>query len=276
MPARERREILEKVTKYICERLSTPSAVTELLKLGPDGFDWNARVREAARLLIPRLVDIAPTLIQTCEAAFNKVLTLKEHLHNDEINSQLEAALTTCRPKLKLRYARWLEECRTLAREAADTIPHIESQQISAQVQRFLLSEEGLGALIKPNGNSIYPDLLISSFDYSFLPFQSRSSPIPGPCLRNKIAPRPSNVPDGLEIKTNKGNKIKVDAHGAHPGLHLGITWEIKSSRVVILDVLLAYIRIQDYSVSDGRVDVTTKKRSFGHDLFISLITGTK
>jgi hypothetical protein len=83
-------------------------------------------------------------------------------------------------------------------------------------------------------------------------------------------------VPDGCEIKTNQGTRIKVDAHGAHPGLHLGITWGFREDEIAIYDIWIAYIRVKDYSISDGRVDVTTKKRSFGHDPFISLLRGEK
>ena len=123
--------------------------------------------------------------------------------------------------------------------------------------------------VVKLHGNSIYPDLILLNHTYDFLPTQSRGNPIEGPCLRGK---RPSNVPDGCEIKTNRGSRIRVDAHGAHPGLHLGITWDLQNGEVAINGVWAAYIRIADHRESGRNVKVTTVKYSFGHDLFVSLL----
>jgi len=97
-------------------------------------------------------------------------------------------------------------------------------------------------------------------------------NPVEGPCLRGKKTPRPSNVPDGCEIKTNKGTRVGVDAHGAHPGLHLGITWDNSMYGVEINGVWLAYVRICDHRESGRNVKVTTVKYSFGHGLFTSLL----
>jgi hypothetical protein len=163
----------------------------------------------------------------------------------------------------------WYLKLRDTSRLAFGEVGHLQSQQISSAIQRFIISPSGLGDLVKPSGNSIYPDLVLRSRDYSGLPRQTRNSPVDGPCLRGS---NPSNVPDGCEIKTNQGNRIRVDAHGAHPGLHLGVTWDFHDQAVVITGVWLAYVRIADYRESGRNVDVTTVKYSFGHDLFSPLL----
>ena len=119
------------------------------------------------------------------------------------------------------------------------------------------------------NGNSIYPDLVLCGYGYSSLPRQSRKKPIDGPSLRGT---RPSNVPDGCEIKTNRGTKIRPGVHGAHPGLHLGVTWDLEDGAVVVNGVWVGYVRVADHRESGRNVKVTTVEFSFGHDLSMSLL----
>jgi len=140
---------------------------------------------------------------------------------------------------------------------------------VSAEIQRLIISPDGLGDIVRTNGSSIYPDLLIIKHDYSKLQKQNRQSPIEGPCLRGA---NPSNIPDGCEIKTNQGNRIRVDAHGAHAGLHLGITWDMVDNQIKITGVWLGFIKSADHRESGRNVKITTVKYSFGHDLFISLL----
>lgn len=271
----DRRKVLEKVTAHINEQLNSEEAISELRSLGPTGYDWNPRVREAVSVFLPQLVKVAPNIIDECLLPFNSSIEIRDSLC-DGIFDKAYIRFAERDAKEALSYKVLLEKCRELGRQASRAVANIESQQISAEVKRFLLSERGVGSIVKETGGSIYPDLILAGSDYSFLPFQKRDKPISGPCRKNPRDPVPSNVPDGCEIKTNQSTKIKVDAHGAHPGLHLGITWGMVDNKVKIHDIWLAYIRIKDYSISDGNVDVTTKKRSFGHDPFISLIRGDK
>ena len=274
MTLNRRKEVLSDVVKHLSSQYQTPAAREELATLGPPEFDWNDRVAQAVDTLVPRLVEVSPALIEACAQAFNSPVDLAKHLSSDLPDRAIGEVAKLDR-YLASGTRKWLEQCRELGELSARAIPNIESQQLSAQVERFLLSDDGVGDLVRANGKSIYPDLIRREADYSFLPFQSRSKPNHGPCLKNRKQPKPSNVPDGCEIKTNRSPKIKVDAHGAHPGLHLGITWEQRDVRVHILDVWIAYIRVCDYTISDGRVDVTTKKRSFGHRHFVSLTRGS-
>ena len=69
-------------------------------------------------------------------------------------------------------------------------------------------------------------------------------------------------MPDGCEIKTNQGRRIRVDAHGAHPGLHLGVTWKFQEGEVVINGVWVAYVRIADHRESGRNVKVESTPKS--------------
>ena len=249
----DREIVLAAVQRHVFDVLDAPETIEELGHYGPPGFDWNDRVREAVSIFLPLLVNLAPVLASQSVEPFNSAAELDEYLHGDDTQSVLLSIPNTS-PESQETAMRWIEYCRRRARRAARATPNVESQQISAEVRRFLLSADGIGGIAVDNGNSIYPDLYLANFDYSFLPFQSRSNPIDGPCLRNREDPRPSNVPDGCEIKTNQSEKLKIDAHGAHPGLHVGITWGFDESRVTIYDVWVAYIRELDYTISNGRV----------------------
>jgi hypothetical protein len=271
----DRKKVLTKVETYIQGQLRSQDAINELRSLGPRGYDWNPRVNEGIAILLPRLVEIAPVLVEECLKPFNSPIELRNYLQH-ELFDKAVARIADKDAQEARSYKALLEKCRELGTKSCGTVPNLESQQISAEVKRFLLSKQGLDGLIRETGGSIYPDLVLAGLDYSFLPFQKRDIPVSGPCLKNPKSPIPSNVPDGCEIKTNQGRRIKVDAHGAHPGLHIGITWDFREDRIAIYDLWIAYIRVKDYSISDGRVDVTTKKRSFRHDPFISLLRGEK
>jgi hypothetical protein len=211
--------------------------------------------------LVPRICLIAEKIKFECEKTVNSASMVREKLLDKRSVLENTHALGE----------EWTTGLIEASTRAADFIDHLESQQISAEVQRIIA--DLLGSELSANGNSIYPDFYINTNDYSGLAFQSRKNPIDGPCRKGKTNPRPSNVPDGLELKTNKGNRIKVDAHGAHPGLHIGVTWSLEMNKFRVLGIYLAYVRIFDHRMSGGRVAVTTKKASFGHDLFVPVLT---
>ena len=251
------------VLEQILCRLDDDRAQDELLALGPIEMDWRPRVREACLLLVPRVCDIAEQIKLECERTVNSASTVRQDLANKR---DVLAATPGLGPE-------WADRVADASERAANFIDHLESQQISAEVQRIIamLLEEDLVA----NGNSIYPDFYIRGRDYSFLPYQNRKNPVDGPCKKGTANPRPSNVPDGLELKTNKGDRIRVDAHGAHPGLHIGVTWSLEHGSFRVLGIYLSYIRIFDHRMSGGRVAVTTKKASFGQEQFIPVLTST-
>jgi len=254
-------KIEQEALDFVLGRLSDPRAIHELQSLGPPSFDWMNRVKETCEVYVPKFVGLAGDLVKQCEATVNSASDLRNELSDGcPVDSSSAAA------------KQWLVKCRNLAESARQFVDHVESQQISAEIQR--IAADKLSRAVYANGNSTYPDFVRRDLDYSFLPFQSRTAPIDGPCLKRAngtASARPSNVPDGIELKTNRGPRIKVDAHGAHPGLHLGVTWEVSNARLTILGIFVSYIRIFDHTISGGRVAVTTKKASFGHEHFFPI-----
>jgi hypothetical protein len=120
------------------------------------------------------------------------------------------------------------------------------------------------------NNRSTYPDLYLQTVDYSRLPKRTRGL-AEGPALRGG---RPTSVPDGIEIKSNRGPRIRVDCHHDHQGLHLALTFERNSDRWTVHDVYLAYLSKADYTRAERNTTATTDKFSFGHAPFISVTTG--
>lgn len=253
---------LKKIEAHIFSQFRDATAQSELKKLSPKNVDWVQRTEHTISTLLPRLPKLAETLVLNVPANLNSSFKVLEQIKHGE--EHLADAL-----KRDPKVASWYKGLLVHAEKAKLNIGNLESQQVSAEIQRLIISPEGLGDLVRTNGNSIYPDLIMIDHDYSGLPKQNRTNPIEGPCLRGAS---PSNIPDGCEIKTNQGRRIRVDAHGAHSGLHLGVTWELAGDQVVVTGVWLAYVRFADHRESGRNVKVTTVKYSFGHDLFISLL----
>src|SRR5262249_47784095 len=88
------------------------------------------------------------------------------------------------------------------------------------------------------NNRSTYPDLFPQAANYSSLPKRTRGL-AEGPALRGG---RPTSVPDGIEIKSNRGRRIRVDCHHDHQGLHLALTFDYDGTRWRVYDVYLAYL----------------------------------
>ncbi|MFH1741800.1 MAG: hypothetical protein ABIH23_22580 [bacterium] len=258
--------LLHGVAQHIFRQFRDSIAQRELREMGPSSAEWDERTERTIRTLLPRLVDLAPQVAEEIPRRLNCILTVKDLLAKP-IGDQVVSILKELRMTEAPAYQEWLGMCRENAELAARMVGNLQSQQVSREIQEFIV--ETLSDVVYPNGGSIYPDLVMHECDYSILPKQSRMEPVEGPCLRGN---RPSNVPDGCEIKTNKGTTIKVDAHGAHCGLHLGITWSLVRSRVKINGVWAAYIRKADHRESSRNVAVTTVKYSFGHSHFVSLL----
>ena len=254
---------IERIREFLLAQFNDPVAQKELRSLGPNGVDWVKRTRHTLNTLIPRLPDLAKKITTTIPAKFNHSYHILKYLEEGRQHFDL----------IKKTHGGLYDWYTTLCEKAAiapSLILQLESQQISAEIQRLIVSLDGLGDLVTKNGGSLYPDLVPVKETYDFLPQQSRTKAVSGPCLRGKL---PSNIPDGCEIKTNRGDRIRVDAHGAHPGLHLGVTWDFKDDLVTVTGVWAGYIRIADHRECKRNVSVTTVKYSFGHNLFISLLT---
>jgi len=267
----DRERIRDAVMNQVREQFKSDQAQDELRNLGPANFDWNSRTRNTMETLVPRLVEIAPTLAEECVKPFNVNADIAEKIRDPHWRKGLDFLMDS-HPALARQLRSQLDDLEDQTTLLAGNVEYIKGPQLSGEIERFLVSHDGLGDFLLFNGNSIHPDLIFKSYDYSELPFQSRDNPIEGPSLRNKKNPRPSNVPDGCEIKTNEGTRVRVDAHGPHPGLHLAVTWDVKKGKVIVNDILMAYIRKADYTESGRSVQSTTVKYSFGHSPFISIL----
>ena len=251
----------DRVYSHLKNKLHSDIGRSELRSIANGGYDWFLRADETIDILVPRLIPMAERLAVEVPAKLNS---------SKELISLVNAGQQ--RFENLPEVASWIAEIRSVATNASELIGHLESQQVSAAVQRYISSEDGIGDLVFSNGGSIYPDFILGTRTYDRLPFQSHKEAVAGPCLQGKAKPRPSNVPDGLELKTNKGKRIRVDAHGAHAGLHLGVTWDLVDGRVEINGVWIGYIRFSDHRESGRNVAVTTVKHSFGHEHFTSLL----
>jgi hypothetical protein len=91
-----------------------------------------------------------------------------------------------------------------------------------------------------------------------------------GAALKGKEK-RPVRVPDGLEIKTCR-ERIAVDCHHPHAGLHLVLVFTEVSRLFTVNDIRVAFLRAADYRESERNTTATTVKYSFGGDRFVSLL----
>ena len=143
----------------------------------------------------------------------------------------------------------------------------ITGDTVSKLIADFLCEEH---PNLAQNNRSTYPDLYFSTSDYSSLPRRARGLAV-GPALRGG---RPTSVPDGIEIKSNRGTRIRVDSHHDHQGLHLALTFDYEGDGWRTHDLYLAYLSKADYTRAARHTTATTEKFSFGHAPFISVTSG--
>lgn len=251
------------IQDFIREQFLRDSTQSELKSYDLNSVNWVERTEKTINEFLPIAQDLADYVCKTVPLRLNSAFKLKElFLEKKEIiqeNTMLNE---------------WINEFERNLNFNTDIVGALESQQVSAEIQRQVYNWKSLRSKIYNNGNSIYPDFIFQDRDYSMLPFQVRGEgTIHGPCLQGKVNPKPSNVPDGIELKTNRGNRIRVDAHAPHIGLHLGFTWDFnQSGQVEINGAWLAFITESDHKEAKRNSKTTTVKYSFGHDRFISLL----
>lgn len=249
-------ELKNKVFRQVFLQVEKDAAALSALE---PVLNWNQRVEEAAGLFIPRLIEIAPALRREVElilnspqiirATWQKIKTdLQEIRLPKEINQQI------------------LMLDRELPLES-QLLTVITGETVSNLIADYLCRE--LPALRK-NNRSTYPDLYFDFFDYSPLPRRSSGNAI-GPALKGNS---PSSVPDGIEIKSQRGKRIRVDCQHNHQGLHLVMTFEQVQEVWVVFDLYVAYLTRADYRRATRNTTATTEKFSFSQTPFISVITG--
>ncbi len=242
----------QKVLKIILRQID--DAKSDLGQYQPDTINWTSRAKEAARKIVPWLCREAPALKSFAEDVLNAPVQLRRmwsqiRPHGDLPREQIEAF------DRQLTFDDVLRESVT-------------GEVISKVVAKFLLDHN---SDFQCNSRSDYPDLFLGSADYTSLPNHRRGhDAVYGAALKGTPR-RPARVPDGLEIKTCRG-QIRVDCHHPHPGLHLALIVGEIDRVFVVTDIRLAFLRLADYREAARNTTATTVKYSFGGDRFVSVL----
>lgn len=231
-------------------------AKPELDAYPPAGIDWYARCLRTADTVIPWLTRIAPGLCGFCEEVYNSPERVRE------LWLQLKTGHTFGKPGEQLDLQ--------LAREKV-LIKEIAGDVVSRIMTDYLMADS-IGKALSANGHSDYPDLYLSTSDYSTLPQFDRKQKKYGAALKGKRR-KPVRVPDGIEIKTCR-NSFRVDCHYYHMGLHVALFYTERDGRAKMCDLLAAFLRESDYTKANRNTDATTAKASFGPRRFVSLMPG--
>ena len=238
------------------------AARPDLERCRPDTVDWFARATATAESVMPWLCDIAADACGFCEEVYNA----PERLRRAWGALKSETPLGAAGDRVDFLLAR---EQVLLNEIAGDVV---------SRVLTDYLKGDGGGRLLRANGHSDYPDLFLTDRSYSELPKHVRSKGRKGwnedrwAALKGS-PPRPVRVPDGLEIKTCR-NSFRVDCHYGHMGLHVALFYTEQNGTARVHDLLAAFLRPGDYSVSRINTGATTTKHSFGPARFVSLLPG--
>ncbi len=249
-------DLKNKVRAHVFSQIENDAIA--LSELAP-AIGWRQRVEQAADDFLPQLIAFAPALMQEVAAILNSPNRIRESWQT--IRRSLVGTIAS-------------EEIQQAVRTLDDELRHesnlltvITGETVSGLLTDFLC--RGIATLRK-NKRSTYPDLYFAGFDYSRLPQRRRGQAI-GPARKGDA---PSSVPDGIEIKSQRGQRIRVDCHHPHQGLHLVMTFDQQQEDWVVFDVLVAYLTKADYRRATRNTTATTEKFSFSHAPFISVITG--
>lgn len=225
----------------------------------PHTMDWNARASEAADCLIPWLIRVAPALKSHVQDVLNAPALLRSmwaaiRRHVNLPKEQVEA------------FDRQLTLDDVLRQSVTGEV-------VSNVVSKYLI-EHYPGSALRSNGRSDYPDLYLATLDYSALPqFKKKKVGADdeyGASVKGAER-RPVRVPDGLEIKTCR-ERVAVDCHFPHAGLHLVLLFTEAARMFTAEDVHVAFLRAGDYRESGRNTTATTIKCSFNGDHFASLL----
>jgi len=236
------------------------AADADLHSYRPEKVDWKPRAEETANQLIPWLVEFVPGLTKNVQGVLNAPVELRR-------------MWSTIRPHVNLP----TEQLEAFDRQLTldDVLREsVTGEVVSNIVIKYLLNNHPKRAL-KSNGRSDYPDIYLSTLDYSALPQFKRKKQVTaddeyGAAVKGAMK-RPVRVPDGLEIKTCR-ERIAVDCHHPHAGLHLVLLFTETTRLFAVQDVRVAFLRATDYREAKRNTTATTVKYSFNGDRFVSLI----
>ena len=235
-------------------------AASDLNAYRPESLDWNKRAGTTAESLIPWLIEVVPGMKHYVQAVLNAP-------------AMLRSMWATIRQHVSLLR----EEIEAFDRQLTldDVLREsVTGEVVSNVITKYLLEQHPASGL-KSNGRSDYPDIYLSTLDYSALPQFKRkkketSQDEYGAAVKG-MARRPVRVPDGLEIKTCRA-RIAVDCHHPHAGLHLVLVFTETARMFTVSDVRIAFLRSGDYRESERNTTATTVKYSFNGDGFVSLL----
>lgn len=242
----------EIVLNHILQQIELDSAA--LAQLQPP-LQWKQRVVQTAEKFVPVVVEKARELMHEVENSLNSPKTVRN------IWSNLKGRLTD------EQFKQTITAMDSALENESKLFALITGETVSKLIAEFLCqSFNSLGE----NNRSTYPDLYFADADYSLLPARAAGQ-AEGPARRGS---HPTSVPDGIEIKSKNGTRIRVDCHHDHQGLHLALTFGRQGDVWRVYDVYLAYLSKADYTRATRNTTATTDKFSFGHTPFISLTGG--
>lgn len=254
-----RGHLVKKSPLYYIQR-QIIDAQNDLQVYHPRSLDWVQRSNHASEILVPWLVSVAPDLKHYVEEVLNAPLELRRMWSTIRNHVNL--------PKAQLEAFDHQLTLDDILRES------LTGEVVSKVVTQFLMDHN---PDLRSNGRSDYPDIYLGTLDYSDVPVFQRKRKAGdeyGASLKGSEL-RPVRVPDGLEIKTCR-DRIAVDCHHPHAGLHLVLLFTQESKRFYAEDVLVAFLKMGDYRETTRNTTATTVKYSFNGDRFISLIGETK
>ncbi|WP_397571584.1 hypothetical protein [Schlesneria sp. T3-172] len=233
-------------------------ALPDLEKYRPTAMQWHQRAKHAAAIFVPWLESNALAIKAYVEGTLNAP-------------SELRRMWMEIRPHVHL--PREQIEAFDLQLSLDDVLREsVTGEVVSNVVTKFLL---GHHSDLKSNGRSDYPDVYVSTLDYSGIPEfkrdKSGDEETYGAARKGKEQ-RPVRVPDGLEIKTCR-NHIRVDCHNPHAGLHLALVFTEASRLFTVSDLRIAFLRSADYRESGRNTTATTVKFSFNGERFVTLLS---
>ncbi len=236
-------------------RSQIKSAKPELAKYPPVQLDWYSRCLKTANSIVPWLETVAPELKVYIEEVLNSPTLVRSTWHKIK---------TIAAKHVPGELHKLID--RELDREAV-LLSYVGGNIVSKVVEKYLI--DNYPGKLESNGASDYPDLFLRSENYDDLPSFSRKVREYGAARKGNN--RPVRVPDGLEIKTCL-NRFAVDCHHAHAGLHLALLYRKQKGLVEVFDILVAFMRYEDYRITKPSTPTTTLKASFNGANFVSLL----
>jgi hypothetical protein len=221
--------------------------------------NWRERVGRSIRSFVPDLVSFGPDLIKEVQLTLNSPQLIREAWESLRDVLYLRGLIEDIKEETFFITSELERESRLLAEITGETV--------SSLIADFLCRAR---PDFQKNNRSTYPDLYFNWADYSILPRRTAANPS-GPALKGTA---PTSVPDGVEIKSQRGKSIRVDCHHPHQGMHLVMTFG-KTTYWEVHNLFIAYLSKADYRRATRNTTATTEKFSFGQAPFISVIDGS-